>query len=561
MRAISMARKPRRFAKPAVAVWTLVIFLQFSPPAHAQDDLRISQQPTVVQNPYAVDAPEPTAAPPRGSVGYQNPFAAAPMQPPTALPIRPGPISRWQRGSLMPPSPSPVIDAILSAAPNVPGGSQTTETVGRAAVNWEHLPPVDDLRAMQVAAAALNRAAAAARTAGSADQAQLESLWPNQPASLLPGEMSSDGTSTFDPLEASGGAAAGSSHRPDGARPTIELTSAIALDSVDTAEGWYASAESAAQEAQSLDDYTAVAQFCERGLRIGPSPEVALPLRQLAAWAYNRRGEARADAGNPRQALADFQMAIGMDADCSLAIHNRGVTFAQQNKPADALRDFNRVIDLNPGLAVAYRNRAELLVSLGRMDEAVRDYDQAIDLSSQDSALFRARGYAWQRLGKHDRALADLNQALRLSPTDAATFAQRGNLAAERGDYSQAVRDFRRAIEFDSHSAEAYRGLAWLLATCPDAEIADALQALAAAKKGAELAPADDCFMADALAAAYARAGEFDEAVRVARHAVSVAPPDMAESLQARLKLYEQGRPYLGRPVSAVLPASHNMHR
>src|SRR5207302_9569176 len=103
----------------------------------------------------------------------------------------------------------------------------------------------------------------------------------------------------------------------------------------------------------------------------GPDNKLSTSLRRLAAWAHNRRGELESDAGRNDESLNDFQVAISLDPNCSLAIHNRAVTLAQQNQFAASLRDFNRVIELNPGLAVAYRNRAELLAALGRMEEAV----------------------------------------------------------------------------------------------------------------------------------------------------------------------------------------------
>ena len=190
----------------------------------------------------------------------------------------------------------------------------------------------------------------------------------------------------------------------------------VVSDFVDSPENCYEQARQAADTAQSVDQLTTVADFCHRGLGGGPSQELALALRRLAAWAHNRRGELRSDAREQQDALSDFQAAIALDPNCWAAIHNRGVTLAQQGQSAAALRDFNRVLELNPGLTVAYRNRAELLASIGRMGEAVRDYSRALDQTPDDAGLYRARGYAWQRLGDYDRALVDLNKSISLVP-------------------------------------------------------------------------------------------------------------------------------------------------
>jgi tetratricopeptide (TPR) repeat protein len=261
------------------------------------------------------------------------------------------------------------------------------------------------------------------------------------------------------------------------------------------------------------------------------------------------------DEGRQQEAIRDFRAAISLDPNCSLAIHNRAVTLAQHNETAAALRDFNRVIELNPGLAIAYRNRAELLAMLGRIDEALRDYTRAIEGQPDNAELYRARGSAWHRAGDFEQALADLNRAIELAP-DADGFTQRGNVAAERGEFDRAIDDFRRALAIDPKWAEAYRSLAWLHATCADPQYRDPDQALAAARRAAELSP-NDSFVLEALAAAYASAGTFDEAVRVQQQAIAAAGADFAEPLRQRLALYQQGQPFLSDSKAAVRAASH----
>jgi tetratricopeptide (TPR) repeat protein len=231
---------------------------------------------------------------------------------------------------------------------------------------------------------------------------------------------------------------------------------------------------------------------------------------------------------------------------------------AQQNDASAALRDFNRVIELNPGLAIAYRNRAELLASLGRIEEALADYTRAIEGLPGNAELYRARGSAWHRAGDYERALADLNRAIEIAP-DADAFTQRANVAAERGEFDNALHDLRQALEIDPKWAEAYRSLAWLHATCADAGYRDAEHALDAAQRAAELSEPGDCFVLDALAAAHASGGSFEEAIQVQQEAIATAPPDYADPLRQRLKLYQQGQPFISGTMNrAVRAASHS---
>ena len=237
------------------------------------------------------------------------------------------------------------------------------------------------------------------------------------------------------------------------------------------------------------------------------------------------------------------------------------MSYAQQNRTAEALHDFNRVIAINPGLAVAYRNRGELLCSVDRTEEAVRDYTHAIDQLPGDAELYMMRGHAWHRLGHYEQALEDLNRSIELAPNRADAYAHRGNVHAERGDFHKAVNDFRRSLRLDPNLVEAYRSLAWLLATCPDPAVRDPEQAVAAARRAEALCAHDDCYVLDALAAAYASAGQFAKAVDYQQSALAAAPDDFAASLRERLDLYQQRLPYRNAPAAAVQPASYERKR
>ena len=231
-------------------------------------------------------------------------------------------------------------------------------------------------------------------------------------------------------------------------KKTISPT--IVSDCADTPESWLVQAQDAATSAVSADDLSAVIELCDRGIHWQPFGKGAAVAAET--FGMGSQPPRRNDGGrpaSPKKRFKEFQVAISMDPNCSLAIHNRAVTLAQRNQFGAALRDFNRVIELNPGLAVAYRNRAELLAALGRMEEAVADYSQAIESLPEDAALLRARAHAYQRLGDFPQAAADLTQAIQLSPSDPDAFTQRGNLAAEQGKFELAYEDFRRAIAND----------------------------------------------------------------------------------------------------------------
>lgn len=511
--------------------------------------------PTSIKNPFSAGALSPALGPqvpqrPRRNSGiYHNPFAAFDTAPPIETPPLPGPVSRWRRSSARVDEHSPVRTAILS-----------TDLVDPAHIPWELLPAAENMRARGVARAAGTDAPAGKYFASPPDPLDFASdsltqpVWLTvEPPSARPSRNDGVRMTTY---EASHRGDSFDARRARNTQSNTQVSPEIISGIVDSPEGWLAQAQELARNAHSEDDLSTVADLCQRGMGGRPSAELASSLRRLGAWAHNRRGELMADDGREEEAIIDFQSAISLDPNCSLAIHNRAVTLAQQNQLAAALRDFNRVIDLNPGLAVAYRNRAELLAALGRMNEAVADYNRAMDSMPGDAELYAARSYAWQRAGDYARARSDLDRAIEIAPEFPNAFTQRGNLAAEQGDFEQALADFQRALEIDANGAEAHRCLAWLYATCSDERFRDPERALAEAQQAAEHSSSSDYHLIETLAAAYAATGQFDEAAELQQQAISAAPIRFAAVLKQRLSLFQEGKAIVCNPAGSTVRAA-----
>ena len=100
----------------------------------------------------------------------------------------------------------------------------------------------------------------------------------------------------------------------------------------------------------------------------------------------------------------------------------------------------------------------------------------------------------------------------------------------------------------NSHDAVALNNLAWLLATREPADGGDPDQAVRLAKRACELTDGKSPSYLDTLAAAYAAAGRFDEAVATAEKARAAAlaggQTASAKRIEARLELYRLGRAY-----------------
>lgn len=312
-----------------------------------------------------------------------------------------------------------------------------------------------------------------------------------------------------------------------------------------------------AGSAQSEEDYSKVITTCEQIPASEANDQETQFGRELASWAFNRRGQLRAKDGHTDDALADFNLAVRLDPKRWRAIHNRGVLNAQAGKLEQAFDDFHQTIVLNPDFAKAYSNRAALYVLAGELELALRDYQQASKLDPELAIARRGCGRTYHMLGRLDEAKEHFDAAIELAPDDAATFTSRGDLYTDLGQYGDAAADYERAMSLDSNSTEACRSSAWLLATCPDEAVRDPQMALKRAELAARRDRKPNPVTFDTLAAAQASAGDFRQAVESIRRAIDLAPASERSVYEDRLRLYRRSQPLLMEPISAVQQAQY----
>ena len=344
--------------------------------------------------------------------------------------------------------------------------------------------------------------------------------------------------------------AAGTAPAETEAPPAAKASETAAEQLIAQAHQWSQSAETEAQ-------YTRIIETCRRARASQANGPVADYANELAAWALNRRGQLKAEAGQIKQALLDFDDATRADTECWRAVHNRGVLLAQDGQFEEAFNEFNRTIEINPEFAKAYSNRGALFVVADDLDAAAEDYSRAIELDPNLAIAHRGRGRVCHLLGKLEDAIAHYDAAVQLAPDDAYAIASRADLLTDFGRYVDASAGYDRAIQIDPRSMHAFSGSAWLLATCPDRAVRDPKLALERARISIELSGGEDPLTFDTLAAAQANAGDFAAATNSVRQAMELAAPEERDVYRDRLTLYQQAKPYRITPVRAVTQARY----
>jgi tetratricopeptide (TPR) repeat protein len=286
----------------------------------------------------------------------------------------------------------------------------------------------------------------------------------------------------------------------------------------------------------------------------------AIPLYQEALRDNQNYAEAhfflaRADdhQGKLDQALREYERALRINPSFEQARIFLGLLLAGEKQYDRAAAQYEAVLKTNPRSAPAHNDLARLLQSQGRLEESVRHYTAALQFDPSLAEAHNNLGILYVQQGRLAGGTAELREALLLHPgneetefnlalalneqgqwrealvlwqrlaparpKDPAAQFQCGRALAGLGKTGEAMSQFAAALLLTPDSPEALQALAWILSTDPHPELRHGGEAVPMAEKACQLTDRRQPVMLVTLAAAYAEAGRFDEAVAAARQA------------------------------------------
>jgi tetratricopeptide (TPR) repeat protein len=187
-------------------------------------------------------------------------------------------------------------------------------------------------------------------------------------------------------------------------------------------------------------DYKGAIELCGRAIA-----------KDTQAEAYRCRGLAREHLEDDDGALADYEEAIRIAPNDSLAHYYRAGIKRRRRLEAAAEADLRRAIALASQEAEGHWARGLAQLALGDAKAAIESLDLAITTNAADPRFFTTRGVARAHLSDLKGAQADTREALRLDPL---YLSARKNLGLQLID----TREFDAALEQSEH----------LLALAPD---------------------------------------------------------------------------------------------
>jgi tetratricopeptide (TPR) repeat protein len=202
-----------------------------------------------------------------------------------------------------------------------------------------------------------------------------------------------------------------------------------------------------------------------------------------------------------------------------------------------------------------------VLSRLGDNTRAIRHFQEAIRLAPDVAASHAGLGLVLLREQRVGEAIQSLQEALRLNPDHSEAHANLATALALEGRFGLALQHCDEALRRDPALADQMSRLARLLAASPEERLRNGPAAVQFAERACRAASQQDPMMLDALAAAYAEAGRFDEAVATAQRAIDLAQTlgrtDLAGDIRWRLAFYKSRQPLRqAQDAGAVPPAS-----
>ncbi len=314
-----------------------------------------------------------------------------------------------------------------------------------------------------------------------------------------------------------------------------------------------------ARTAKSATGYSTIIEQCEQILATEPdNAEHVRYLKSLKSWSLNRRAQTRmeladrfAKIGNVEQAnqvrqsaQSDLDAAIEFDNSKWQAFRNRAQLLTLKEQYEAAIADWNQVVDLKKGTSDAITacfNRAELLAFVGRHEEALADYRMVLQSNNEDLQAINGCGNCLLALSKPREAIEQYDRILAQQPENANALVNRGDARQQLKQWAQARDDYRDSIESDV-SGRTLQRLAWLMATCPDEQIADSSAAMDAIRKAISI-DGETAINLDTMAAALAATGDFDQARDIQTRVIALSESN-DDQFKVRQTMYENKEPF-----------------
>ena len=256
-------------------------------------------------------------------------------------------------------------------------------------------------------------------------------------------------------------------------------------------------------------------------------PEIGAAEGAAAAARLKNLGQMEAYIRSPdgyKASEAEIAAIINSEPETAEDYVERGYRLMDDGKNKSAQADFERAIALAPDWSLAHSNRAIALIHRDELVEAEKSLAKAASLSDKDFVVHQGYGLLHARRDEPEKAVEAFTRSLSLETGDTFSLTERAQSYMLLDKLEESLADFVRVSELEPESHHAFLNVARLNAALgrADAALAAAARAVAVAR--------DKTFAARYRADLLERFGRNAEAKQAYAEAVRLADREIAES-------------------------------
>ncbi len=257
---------------------------------------------------------------------------------------------------------------------------------------------------------------------------------------------------------------------------------------------------------------------------------------------------------------------LSRNPDCWLANVNYGQILYKRRQTDEAIRHYRVAIQVEPDYWEPYFYMGMIMFNLEQFDKTTRyfhgmlqsrskmnnkdkiviDYkNKRVLLQRADTAavvVYDKLGTILMAQGKLDEAIDNFRQSLQIHPFFSTPHMNLGKALLQKGQLQEAINHLREAVQLNQELGEAHNYLALALLKQGKTD-----EAVHFAGRAAKLTKHKNVTALKTLAAAYAAAGRFPEAIETAEKAIKLAifsgRKELTKEINKHLELYKAGQP------------------
>jgi 4-amino-4-deoxy-L-arabinose transferase-like glycosyltransferase len=277
----------------------------------------------------------------------------------------------------------------------------------------------------------------------------------------------------------------------------------------------------------------------------------AVQVDPLNATARGLHALSLIEVGDDAEAVKEAERAIELAPMDSEAHLNLAVTAARTDTER-AISEARRAIELGPENFSAYELLMKSLVDSKRYNEAVAFGPEWLAVSPFEVAAHSSLAMAMARTGDLSGAARQLGYVMMLQPNADESLAQLHQIVSSLAEAPDGLPRLRDIATNAPDSPRMLDELAWLLATYPDSNSRDGLEAVHLAERACALTEGRDPALLATLAAAYAETGDFSRGVAAAdealKRAQAIGDTDGVKLSENILMALRAGLPFRHKP-------------